>query len=205
MYKAKCKFCGKEVIQKMNSLKRASICQHKNFAGIEKSYNIQWSNFRIRHIFYDMVDRCYNKNNKSYCMYGEKGVKICKEWCECPLDFEKWSLTHGYKDDLTIDRIDSSKDYSPDNCRWVTLKNNCKYKSTTRLLDVDGTIMTGRDWAVYLGLSVNLINKYCRWYGEENTIKFIRKVKEHGIPEHKNGENIYEKVIKNDYSIHNIT
>jgi hypothetical protein len=85
-------------------------------------------------------------------------------------------LDNGYEANLTIDRIDSTKDYCPDNCRWVTLEDNAKYKSTTRVLDVDGELHTGRDWAVKLGLGVNMINNYVRRYGEDNTKQFIKRV-----------------------------
>ena len=70
--------------------------------------------------------------------YGGKGIRVCQEWLDNPELFEEWSLENGYEDNLTIDRIDSTKDYCPDNCRWVTLEDNAKYKSTTRVLDVDG-------------------------------------------------------------------
>ena len=99
-----------------------------------------------------MKARCYDKSNKSYRWYGAKGVKVCDDWMRNPELFESWSLTNGYDDGLTIDRIDWDGDYSPDNCRWVTLAYNSKYKSTTSLIDVDGTIHTGKDWAKTLGL-----------------------------------------------------
>lgn len=91
--------------------------------------------------------------------------------------FEKWAIENGYEDNLTIDRIDENKDYSPDNCRWKTNKDNSKYKSTTSIIDVNGEVHTGKDWAKILGLGVNIINTYIRKYGLSNTIEFIKRYK----------------------------
>ena len=74
--------------------------------------------------FYHMKERCYNVHDKRYGDWGGRGIKICDEWLSDPELFIQWGLTHGCKEDLSIDRIDNSKDYSPDNCRWVSLKEN---------------------------------------------------------------------------------
>lgn len=75
---------------------------------------------------------------------------------------------------MTIDRKDESKDYSPDNCRWVTLSDNAKYKSTTRIIEVDGIEHTGREWPRFLNLGSNTINQMLREYPEEQVKEFIR-------------------------------
>jgi hypothetical protein len=124
-----------------------------------------------------MKDRCYNSNDKSYRWYGAKGIQIYDEWIENPKSFEDWAVENGYDDSLTIDRINENKDYCPENCRWVTLEDNSKYKSSTSLISVDGETHTGRDWAQVLGLGVNTINMYVRKYGLYNTIEFIRRYK----------------------------
>lgn len=134
-----------------------------------------WKNKRLGAIFRGMKRRCYSKNDKEYRFYGEKGIYICYEWLDDPHQFEDWALSHGYADDLTIDRIDSGKGYSPDNCRWISQQDNSRYKSTTSLIGVDGESHTGRDWAGILGLGCNMINKYIRKHGVENTTEFIRR------------------------------
>jgi len=73
-----------------------------------------------------MKQRCYNPNNQHYQWYGAKGITICDDWLgdNGLQNFFEWSLSHGYNENLTIDRIDSSKGYSPDNCQWVTSSSN---------------------------------------------------------------------------------
>ena len=71
-----------------------------------------------------MRQRCYNKNTKSYQDYGAKGVKVCSEWKDSFKEFKKWAEKNGYKEGLTIDRVNSNGNYTPDNCRWLSRKDN---------------------------------------------------------------------------------
>ena len=180
LYKGKCKVCGYEIIKPFNHFSAPSAivnnCRHLDRNGNYYNFNkYTWDNKRIGNIFKGMKGRCYDKNDKSYKWYGEKGVKVYKEWIDNPKLFEIWALSNGYEDNLTIDRIDENKDYCPENCRWVSNSDNAKYKSTTSLIEVDGETHTGKDWAKILGFGINLINNYIRKYGLENTIEFIKK------------------------------
>lgn len=77
-----------------------------------------------------MRQRCYNPNNYYYKWYGAKGITICSEW-NIYSNFENWALANGYNKDLTLDRIDNSKGYYPNNCRYADRKiqaNNRTYK-----------------------------------------------------------------------------
>lgn len=79
---------------------------------------------RIYSIYCDMKKRCYNNKCSGYKNYGGKGVTICKEWLDDFNSFYRWSMEHGYDETLTIDRIDSSGNYEPTNCQWITRAEN---------------------------------------------------------------------------------
>ena len=88
---------------------------------------------RIYITWQNMNRRCYDEKAVGYCYYGAKGIKVCEEWRNSFQTFYDWAMKNGYTDDLTIDRIDSTKDYCPENCRWITLSENVIRASYGRL------------------------------------------------------------------------
>lgn len=88
---------------------------------------------RLERIYKCMHTRCYNEKHRSYRNYGARGIKISDEWLEKQgeINFYKWSLSNGYEDNLTIDRIDPNGNYEPSNCRWSDYKEQNNNKRTT--------------------------------------------------------------------------
>jgi len=77
------------------------------------------SKSRIYNTYRHMINRCYNKNVDMYYNYGGRGITVCDEWDNFE-SFHQWATCNGYQNNLTIDRKDNDKGYSPDNCKWST-------------------------------------------------------------------------------------
>jgi hypothetical protein len=83
------------------------------------------------------------------------------------------AIKNGYNDNLTIDRINANYDYCPDNCQWIPLIENSRKAGRVNWIDVNGEVLTGRQWSEKLGLGVNTINTALRDYGLIKTIELI--------------------------------
>jgi hypothetical protein len=90
---------------------------------IERNSKHNLSKTRLHRIWCNMKTRCHNVNNPDYKRwYGSRGITVCDEWRNDFKSFYNWSMSNGYTDELTIDRIDNDGNYEPNNCRWVTMK-----------------------------------------------------------------------------------
>lgn len=125
------------------------------------------SETRLDNILYGMKQRCYNKNSRRYTDYGGRGITVCKEWLgENGLNnFSEWALSHGYAENLTIDRIDNDKGYSPDNCRWITNKEQANNKRNTKKYKYKGEIHTISEWAEITGIGYYMLKARILNYG----------------------------------------
>lgn len=84
------------------------------------------SRTRLYHTWMRMKQRCYSPKADSYKYYGAKGIQVCSEWKDSFMNFKDWALNNGYADNLTIDRINSSENYEPSNCQFITKAENIK-------------------------------------------------------------------------------
>ena len=100
------------------------------------------SKTRIFGIWENMRDRCNNPNSQQYYLYGERGIKVCKEWSSDFLAFYNWSIKNGYRQGLSIDRIDVNGDYEPNNCRWATAKQQIRNRRNTVYVNIGGVRKT---------------------------------------------------------------
>ncbi len=117
----------------------------------------------------NMKRRCYNKKNKDYYNYGGRGIVVCDEWLNDFDVFYNWAYQNGYEDGLTLDRINSSGNYEPNNCRWATRKQQANNTRRNVLLTYNGKTQNMRQWADELGISYYNISKrhYRGWSDKE--------------------------------------
>jgi hypothetical protein len=100
---------------------------------------------RLGRSWSDMMRRCRSPNYANAHWYRERGVDVCVEW-EDPEVFFQWARSSGYRDDLTIDRVDNNKGYFPANCRWATRQEQARNRRSNVLLDAFGETRKVFEW-----------------------------------------------------------
>lgn len=90
-------------------------------------------NTKLYDVWEGMKQRCSNPKHTGYKYYGARGIKVCKEWKDNFKIFYEWATNNGYKQGLSIDRIDVNGDYTPSNCRWVTMAEQNKNKRKNKI------------------------------------------------------------------------
>lgn len=158
---------------------RHKISEHK---GLYSKYNA-------------MKTRCYRKSSPKYANYGARGITVCPEWMDSDNGFDAfadWALSHGYQDNLTIERIDVNKGYSPDNCKWIDRLEQTYNKTNTVWVDYRGervqlVILCNRLGINYQSIHFRLnhmnmsIEEAIETPFRENVTEFARKCHEHNI------------------------
>lgn len=107
---------------------------------------------RIYSIWNSMKSRCNNENTEHYAEYGGRGISVCSEWNDNFKSFYDWSMSHGYSDDLTIDRINVNGNYEPSNCRWATQKEQQNNRRNSIVISYNGKERTLSEWSEELGI-----------------------------------------------------
>lgn len=116
---------------------------------------------RLYRIWKNMIQRCSNPNKPDYKYYGAQGIRVCDEWKKYAT-FKEWAVNNGYDDSLTIDRIKSNKDYCPENCRWITIKEQQNNKRNNHKLEFNGEIHTINEWSEILNIKREIIKDRLR-------------------------------------------
>lgn len=117
-----CSECGDEYWARFDSwlvgFQKCWSCSHPN----KQSHGKTGTRLHTR--WMNVIKRTRSDEPRRARIYKDRGITMCDEWRRDFLTFEKWALENGFNNNLVLDRIDNYKGYSPDNCRWVTSKEN---------------------------------------------------------------------------------
>jgi hypothetical protein len=160
-YQCRCD-CGNMLIVESDHLKRGHTqscgCYKKeHISTANKTHGI--SNHRLCSIWHGIKRRCYCEKATGYENYGGRGITMCAEWRDNIHAFYDWALFHGYSDDLSIDRIDNNRGYSPDNCRWATKKEQQRNNRRNYLLTIAGETKCLSEWLDQTGVAFKTAQK----------------------------------------------
>ena len=155
--------CGNRVIVLASHLKdghtKSCGCFRKNKSKEEHpTYKHGKRHSRIYSTWVNMKTRCYNKNVKAYKNYGERGIIICDDWIDKEngfINFYNWAIKNGYKDDLTIERINVNGNYEPNNCKWVTYKEQNNNRRSNMYIKYKNEKHTLQEWSEILPIKIS--------------------------------------------------
>lgn len=149
--------CGKKtsVIGCQLTSGKTQSCGCKKFESHNKVHGMTKTD--IHNKWLQIKQRCYDKNCKTYKMYGAKGIKMCDEWRIDFVSFMNWSYKNGYREGLSIDRIDNSKGYSPENCRWVEWIEQANNRTSNIRFTYNGETKNLKQWCIFFDKNYSLV------------------------------------------------
>ncbi len=131
---------------------RSCGCLKKNFTTLTHGK----SNSKLYYIWAGMKQRCLNKNDVNYHNYGGRGITVCDDWLSFE-PFYEWAIKNGYKEGLTLERIDVNGNYEPSNCTWIPKGKQTLNTRANIQITYKGETKTLGEWAHELKLNYDLV------------------------------------------------
>lgn len=117
---------------------------------------------RLYKAWESMRQRCNNPKKDHYKDYGGRGISVCEEWDRSFSSFCDWAMSHGYGENLTLDRIDADGNYCPENCRWATVKEQQNNRRNNHLLTYKNETHSMMEWSEILGVDYCALKRKIR-------------------------------------------
>lgn len=124
---------------------------------VAKNHKHKQSGTRLYNIWQGIKERCYNEHSPSYSRYGGRGIRVSDEWKNDFSKFYEWALSNGYRDDLTIDRINNSGNYEPGNCRWATKTEQARNRRSNINIKIGNATKTLYEWCEIFDLDFKTV------------------------------------------------
>lgn len=153
-WRCKCD-CGNEKTVEISSLmngktKSCGCLNRETF--YRNPYTMRHTHMQLYNVWHGIKLRCHNPNYHSFEFYGGRGIIVCDEWRNSFDTFATWADNNGYEEGLEIDRIDVNGNYCPENCRWVTPKQQANNRRNTFIVTYQGAAKPLSEWCDELGL-----------------------------------------------------
>lgn len=134
---------------------------------------------RLYRTWVSMRSRCKYPSATRYSLYGGRGITVCPEWNGKNgfENFAKWALSHGFVENAepyscTLDRIDTNKGYSPQNCRFVSNYDQSNNRnSNITITDTDGEVLTLKQAAKKHNLNYQTVHS--RWARGSRDVSYL--------------------------------
>lgn len=126
--------------------------------------------------YVNMISRCRHPSFPDYRHYGGRGITVCEEWSNQNTGrraFVDWAMSNGYKPGLTIDRIDTNGNYCPENCRWITTKEQNNNQRRNIFITVKGHRKTLKQWSEFLDYAYWRLKWMYHKFGEDAVKRYI--------------------------------
>lgn len=131
-----CSSCGKHIERRTSHVKASKTTECQACLMSKKFKTHGDTGTRLHNIWLQMRLRCTDTNNSAYRWYGAKGIKVDEEW-ETYETFKDWAINNGYTEELTIERINSDKNYERSNCKWIPIEENRQRARDKRKVKID--------------------------------------------------------------------
>lgn len=197
-YKCVCD-CGNETVVPYSALMTGNTtscgCYAKELLG-KRHRTHGKSHTKLYDVWKEMRYRCSKPSDKSYQYYGQKGIKVCAEWDNDYQEFYDWAISSGYKKGLEIDRIDPNGDYCPENCRWITRREQMNNTTANRFITINGITHTLSEWSQLFSVNYDTVwDRLKLGWDEVSALTAPLKYQYNKEGKFKDGEKLFRAVV----------
>lgn len=137
----------------------------------------QAQKLKLKKVWRGMKERCEHPNHSSYKNYGARGISVCDSWKDDFDCFYQWAIANGYSNGLSLDRIDNDGNYCPENCRWATVKEQCRNKRNSVIISTPIGKMTVAEYCEKTGANPFVLYSRIRRGSPENDICKLESIR----------------------------
>ena len=168
--------CGNSKVIRGGVLKnghtRSCGCLQKESTSMSRTtHGLIKENFKLYKVWIGIKQRCNNPKSSSFNDYGGRGISICEKWESKFEDFHYWAISKGYKEGLTIERVNPNGNYEPTNCIWIPKKEQSNNRTSSVVISYQGITENASYWSEKTKIPSNVITQRIRrGWSEEKTL-----------------------------------